>query len=203
MHVVCDGLTESLKGRSNTFECGDSSKFKDSEVIVNGNENSIELLGRSSFNKFTITVVGSNNTIRIEKGVSLVGNVLIRGDGNALLIKESTSFQNTSINIQEGTKVEIGKDCMFASGVQLRTTDSHSILDFDGNRINAAKDILIGDRCWVGAEVFILKGAVLANCTVVGLRSVVTGKFRKENTIIAGLPATIIREDVQWDRKLL
>ncbi len=203
MDKVINGLNDTLNGCENSFACSSLSKFTDSKIDVKGDGNSIEILEKSNFKKFSITIIGNNNRVRIDKGVTLVGRVLIRGDGNSLVINESTTFQNTSINIQEGTKVEIGKDCMFASGVQVRTTDSHSILDMSGARINSAKDIIIGDQCWIGIEAFILKGTVLASGTVVGLRSVVAGKFNRANTVIAGVPAVVIKEGVKWDRKLL
>lgn len=128
---------------------------------------------------------------------------MVRGDDNKLVIGSLTSFQNTNINIQEGTSIYIGENCMFAASVQIRTTDEHSILDMSGKRINEAKNIIIGDKCWLGLESIILKGASIPCSTIVGLRSEVTKAFKAENTLLAGIPAKVIKEGVCWDRRLL
>lgn len=44
----------------------------------------------------------------------------------------------------EGTKIKIGDDCMIASSCEIRTSDSHSLLDRNGERINNAQDIILG-----------------------------------------------------------
>ena len=44
----------------------------------------------------------------------------------------------------------------------------------------------------------ILKGVNLPNGTIVGTCSLVNKKFEKENTLIAGTPARIIKENVAW-----
>ena len=59
-------------------------------------------------------------------------------------------------------------------------------------------DITIGDNVWIGTGVNILKGAVLPSGTIVGARSVVTRRFDKENCIIVGNPAKIVRDNIQW-----
>ncbi|WP_407725322.1 hypothetical protein [Ruminococcus sp. JL13D9] len=56
----------------------------------------------------------------------------------------------------------------------------------------------IGDRVWIGTGVNILKGSVLPDGTIVGARSVVTKQFLRENTVVVGNPARVIKDNVRW-----
>lgn len=64
--------------------------------------------------------------------------------------------------------------------------------------ISSDVNIIIGDNCYVGSGVKVAAGATLANDSVCAMGSVLTKKFTKENILIAGVPAKIIREQVNW-----
>ncbi|WP_022965035.1 acyltransferase [Denitrificimonas caeni] len=49
----------------------------------------------------------------------------------------------------------------------------------------------IGENCWIGANVTILDGIKIADCTIVAAGAVVNKNF-PENSILAGVPAKII-----------
>ena len=53
-------------------------------------------------------------------------------------------------------------------------------------------DIVIGNGVWIGANVFINPGIRIDNNVVIGANSVVT-KDIKENSIVGGVPAKLIR----------
>ena len=86
---------------------------------------------------------------------------------------------------------------------QIRLGDSHSILDSDGKRINKAKDIAIGDHVWIGQQVIVLKGSTVGADSIVGTGSLLTGKTYDSNSIIAGIPAKIVKQHVSWDPRTL
>ncbi len=90
---------------------------------------------------------------------------------------------------------------MFSSDIVVRTGDSHTITDLSGQRINASKDVTIGNHTWVGNKVTMNKGAVLPDHSVVGACSVVTKAFDTNNVVIAGNPAKIIKENIDWLRE--
>lgn len=91
---------------------------------------------------------------------------------------------------------------MFAYDIDLRTGDSHSIIDSATmKRINYAKNIEIEDHVWIASHVSILKGVKILRNSVIATRSVVTKSFNKEGVIIGGAPAKILKENVTWSRK--
>ena len=55
-----------------------------------------------------------------------------------------------------------------------------------------ARDVTIGDNCFIGSDVHILKGVTIGENSVVGSASVVVSDLPK-NVVAAGNPATVIR----------
>lgn len=71
---------------------------------------------------------------------------------------------------------------------------SHEIGDSTRRASNNISDaILIGDGCWIGANVTILPGVSIGDGCIIGAGSVVT-KDCKSNTLYAGCPAKEIRK---------
>ena len=93
---------------------------------------------------------------------------------------------------------------MLSHDIDIRNTDSHSIINMAGERINPSSDIIIGDHVWIGIRSTILKGSVIPSNTIVAAQSMVTSSLNaKENVIIAGSPARVVKENVNWDSKRL
>ena len=169
---------------------------------------------------------GNGNSLVIEEGCRLNKCLIcFTGNGNSLLIKRDSVCENVEIFISdggetvignnahtsgpmhiacvEGKKVSIGERCMFAGNLVIRTSDSHSIIDENNRRINIAKDVNIGSHVWTGQQVFILKGAKIGDNCVVGTNTVVTGKSFKNNSIIVGNPARIVKDNIDWDYRII
>ena len=70
-------------------------------------------------------------------------------------------------------------------------------------RINPAKDIKVGNHCWLGLGCMLMKGTELADSTVVAAGTICTKKYEHGNVVLAGNPAKVIKENIDWDRKLL
>lgn len=84
----------------------------------------------------------------------------------------------------------IGKGTYIAPNVGI-ITENHNLQDPD--RRAGAKDVMIGEKCWIGMNSIILPGIVLGNHTVVGAGSVVTKSFPNGYCVIGGNPAKIIK----------
>jgi acetyltransferase-like isoleucine patch superfamily enzyme len=96
----------------------------------------------------------------------------------------------------------IGHDCMFAYDIDVRTGDSHSIIETSSQaRVNYAENVTIGNHVWIAAHCSILKGIVISDDSIVATGSIVTKAFFRHGTIIAGNPARVIKEGITWSRK--
>ncbi|MBR2669802.1 MAG: transferase [Solobacterium sp.] len=69
--------------------------------------------------------------------------------------------------------------------------------------MNHAKDIVINNHVWIGMRSLILKGTLIKNNCVVGAGSICNKDYEKDNCMIAGNPAKIIKENVNWSRDRL
>lgn len=146
---------------------------------------------------------GNNNKIIIDDGCYLKNVAFwFEDDNNTIHIKKHTKIcGKTDLACIEGSVIEIGEDCLFSSNIAFRTGDSHSVLDLNGVRINPSKKIVIGNHVWIGQNCFIGKGSEVPDNSIVGACAVVTKKFNKTNVAIAGNPAKIIKENIDWCSK--
>lgn len=126
------------------------------------------------------------------------------GEGGRIIIR-----QGTTINARQGalcmfvrgeTSIEVGKNCLIAHSVEMSTTDFHSVLDSDGEVMNADSSIVIGNHVWIGKRVTINKGVKISDGSIVGASSVVTKEFLTSNILIAGNPAVMKKQSVVWTR---
>lgn len=136
-----------------------------------------------------------------------------------VIFKGSANFgQGTKISISKGAtleigdnfhitaetqilsqhKITIGKDCLISWDCLIMDTDFHHIYDKNKNIINAPKEIIVGDKVWIGCRNTILKGAVIPKNSIIGANSLVASKLPEENAIYTGNPAKKIKENYEW-----
>lgn len=174
-----------------------------------GVNNRLEIGYNSIMKCCKLNIQGNNNLVKFGNNCKIVGlNILILGDNNRIelgnnVVINASKENNTVMNVKNGTKIIVGDDSLFSNNIEIHTTDYHGIYDKNGNRTNYDKDIIIGKKVWIGLGCVILKGTTIQDNSVVGASSVVTGKFNKENVIIAGNPAKIIKEEISWSKEAL
>lgn len=166
-----------------------------------GNHNTISI-GHKSMLECSITIYGNNNLVKIEDGVVFKsGSIWIEDDNNTVIIGRNTTIENAEIAVAEGTSISIGNDCMISTGVRIASSDAHSVINLiSQNRINPAKNILVENHVWIGLRAIICKGVTIGHDSIVGTQSVVTHSI-EPNTVVAGNPATIIKDKVTWMRE--
>ena len=188
-----------IHGHDNVFT-GQSFLHRAS-VVINGSHNVVDWGNSCFWNHCHIYIAGDYNKIVL--GTRCVLHQLdlwLEDDGNTIIIGDHTHVTGfTHLAATEGKAIVIGEDCLFASNVVVRTGDSHSILDADrGTRLNPAQDTYIGNHVWLGAQTTLLKGASIADHSVVGTGAIVTGKYAQSHIVLAGNPARIVKEKIDW-----
>jgi acetyltransferase-like isoleucine patch superfamily enzyme len=152
-------------------------------------------------------VRGKGCTVEIGKNVKIKSGIIWLEDDNcSVIVGDSSTVENANFYVTEmNSKIQLGQNCMLAHDIELRTGDSHSIVELaTGHRQNPASDIIIGNRVWVGAHAKILKGVKSEDDIIVGLGSIVSSKaVLKGNSLYAGIPAKLIREGLIWKRERL
>ena len=190
-----------IKGANNKINISDSI-VKNANFDICGENNTITIDSETIAENLTFHVRGSNHQIHIGKNCRFTrgGTIWIEDEECNLFIGDNNYIVKADITIVESnSSIEIGSDCMFANDIDIRNSDSHSIINLDnGMRINPAKDIKIEDHVWIGAYSKILKGVTICKDSVVGIGSVVT-KNVPNNTVVAGIPAKVVKENTTWD----
>jgi acetyltransferase-like isoleucine patch superfamily enzyme len=101
---------------------------------------------------------------------------------------------NTTVIIMH--ELTIGDNCVISWNCQFLDEDFHSITYPDKKETD--NYIKIGNHVWIGCGVKIYKGTTIPNGCVVAADSIVKNKFEKENCLIGGNPAKILRENIDW-----
>ena len=70
--------------------------------------------------------------------------------------------------------IKFGRDIQFSWDCLVMDSDTHAILDEQGNRMNPDKDIVFGNNVWIGGNVTVLPGVTIGDNTIIGAGSVVT-----------------------------
>lgn len=181
--TLIKGLKIINHGINNKVFIGDFSRINNCTIIIHGDNNIIDIKEYAYLNEIELYMEDSNNEISIGEHTSLCGKAHFAAI--------------------EGTKIEIGNNCLFSSGLHFRTGDSHSITDLNGKRINPSQDIIISDHVWIGTKVTCLKGVYVAENSMVGATTTLSCRYEDKNCIIAGVPGRIVKSGVNWDSRRL
>jgi len=193
-----------IRGEGNHIQCNDkflsSTKFE-----IWGNNNRIEIGDGCQLKDVTFHIEGDDHLIQIGNNVAfnIAGSIWFEDHQGTLTIGDDSTFENVHLAVTEPhSTLTIGKDCMFSYDIDVRTGDSHSVIVSEENRrTNYAENISFGDHVWVASHCVILKGSIIGSNSIVGTRSVVTKAFPQEGVVVAGNPAKIIKEGINWKRE--
>lgn len=136
--------------------------------------------------------------------------LFLTGDNSKIIIGNDCSFGGILIRCVDSPNItlKIGNNCMLSYDIFFRPTDAHTMYDTITKKIlNKPQDIVVGDNCWIGASVNILKGSIIPNNSIIGACSVWT---RAQNAIaerisggvFAGMPVRLIKSGVSWARDI-
>ena len=175
------------------------------KVKFYGTNNTVEFIDKVPKMKNVKIDCGQNTNIKIAKSNYRIKNLYInaRAENVGISISEDFSIESGKFDFhgEPNCNIRIGKDCQFGCNISIDTADGHTIYDNETrNVINTPKDINISNHVWLCENVSVLKGSFIANDVIVAKNALVSGKMLEPNAVIAGLPAKIVKSNVNWSR---
>lgn len=136
-----------------------------------------------------------NAVLNVEGEYTIRAGCTIRIEANSQLVLKS-GFMNENVQIFCGDKIVIGKGTVIGNDVIIRSDDGHII---NQPQYTQHKSIKIGENVWIGQRSIILKGVQIGDGVVIAAGSIVT-KDIPAYTMVGGVPAKIIKENISWSR---
>jgi acetyltransferase-like isoleucine patch superfamily enzyme len=107
------------------------------------------------------------------------------------------NFQSSGTYLQNFLgHIELGRGCYIAPNVGIITANHDPD---EPVRHLPPRNVIVGEKCWIGMNSVLLPGVVLGANTVVAAGSVVTKSFPSGRCVVAGVPARVIRTSPQSD----
>lgn len=135
-----------------------------------------------------------NKNVIYGKRIFIGKDLYIRHNGNLILGERCSVGSNA--RIYNHGRIVIGCDFISAAGLSINT-GGHNVVTLEPY----TKDIVIGNRVWCGMNVTILAGVTIGDDVVIAAGAVVT-KSIPSNSVVAGIPAKIIRQIDRHEAKL-
>jgi acetyltransferase-like isoleucine patch superfamily enzyme len=173
-------------------------------IHLEGSGNVVVISSGVSLTKSKILAIGKNGLVFLGPNVRMTKcSVRLASRGNCFSVGENTSWESGNASVMEDEiYLAIGSGCMFSSNIEMMTSDKHPIFDrTTGERLNKPSSIIIEDNVWLGRSVKVGKGVHIKHDCIIGQGSLVT-KSTKPYCAYAGVPARLIRENVEWRRSL-
>jgi len=176
---------------------------------INGHRNHVSIAGAESPTWLQLQINGDGNRIVIERNTELKGLVVccgnhVRAHDTELFIGENSTIEagGRFFLYNSGNVLRLGRNCMLSNNVTVRCGESPHLLfaQDSGEYLDISEGVFIGDHVWIGESVYVTKSARIGDDCIVGACSVVTRRFDLSHAALAGNPAKVVRERVQWVR---
>jgi len=178
---------------------------KTASIILNKGNFSINRSWQKRNYSSTMFEMAEHSKLIVNGTFDIYSGAYLSVTKNAVLILGS-GYINNNLNISCFEKIEIGNDVVISENVTIRDNDDHYInaktSQFINNNDSSADvkttaPIKIGNHVWIGLNVTVLKGVTIGDGAIVAAGAVVT-KDVQPNTLVGGVPAKIIKENVSW-----
>ena len=141
-------------------------------------------------------IIKTNGEINFGDYVKLYPNVKLSVCGTNT--EKAVLRVGDNVAIGDRTEIHVGSDCSIGKNT-LISWDC-CIIDRDYHKIGPGEQkrpIHIGENVWIGCRSLILKGVTIGDGAIIAAGSVVT-KDVPPKAVVAGNPAKIVKENVEW-----
>ena len=146
----------------------------------------------------------------IQKGshIRFKGSARI-GGGSELLLKNNSElvlgddfYISLNSNIYCFKRIEFGNHCTIGWNVLIMDTDWHFTFNtFTGENYPMIQAVSIGSHCWICNDVQIQKGTEIPDNVIVAAKSLCNKRYNvPQNSVIAGIPAILKKENISYVR---
>jgi acetyltransferase-like isoleucine patch superfamily enzyme len=144
-------------------------------------------------NALSFNGIKIGDQVSIARDSILICTGIISHKGTGITIGDRTGINARAYLAGQGG-ISIGDDVIIGPNVQI-FSENHDFSDLEikiKNQGFSRQAVTIGNNCWLGSNVIILAGVTIGDGCVIAAGSVVT-KSMPQNTIIAGVPAKVIK----------
>ena len=135
------------------------------------------------------------SNLQVDGRVQIMRACNVAVDYDARLTIGADTYFNEGSSVVCYSTTTIGPGCAISWGVRILDTDIHKLVQ-DGET-SPHVPIHIGKDCWIGTNAIVLKGTQLGHGSVVAAGAVVASKVPPKS-LVAGVPARVMRQDVRW-----
>lgn len=145
--------------------------------------------------------VSKNGKIIFKDNIEISCGSSIRAIGYGKINFGNNFYCNKNCAFESRKAINMGNDVLIGWNVNIRDSDgeTHYIIK-DNLKKENKKEIKIGNHTWICANVSILKGVYIPDNCVVAYNSCVVKSVENTNVLIAGYPAKVVAEDIEWLR---
>lgn len=171
-------------------------------VMILNKTAKIELKGNLELNSNCNINSGRSTIVRMDKDARMLvkGSFQIFYDADIVvfeggILNIGSGYINSNLKLRCSNSIIIGNDCAISHDVTIMDSDFHNI-DYANHEKSAP--VNIGNHVWIGSRAMILKGVTIGDGAIIGAGSVVT-KDVPTKSIVAGVPAKVIKENIEWN----
>lgn len=106
---------------------------------------------------------------------------------------------NNGFNCICKDSISFGDNCLLGWDVTVLDSDGHSMY-VDGKLSLEKIPVKIGNNVWIGAKTAVLKGTQISDNSIIGLGTLVSGKYENNSIIIGNKGKMIKNDDLKWKK---
>lgn len=138
-----------------------------------------------------ITLINKN--IRLGKNVTIYPYCQFWGDGLINIGDNVDIGTGTILYASQGGGIQIGNNTSIAGQCYIIDMDHGELKNqLIQKQRNIIKKVIIGDDCWLAANVTVLKGSIIGDGVIIGAKGLVNGNV-SNNSISVGIPSKVIK----------